>query len=856
MYAQERCTLFDKPPLFTNKQAYVGCYRQESSVKKHLANSRFHFKNPKVVYHKVYDGTPYVIFPNNSHINFSKSLQHLNTIYKRYTVSEVLKKFPTPTKSKNGIELYDLSKADFLPAINLYSFYKFNKHTDQKILLLHDGVYSIESIYKQLNNPHYIKKINNATYEINIPIVILPTASLVIRNKTIHLQALPHPVFIIYYGKLYAAHSKFYTWDNQYNRYCKREYVPQSKILYTNYEKPRPYFLGLAGSKSYFVNNIFKGLGFHSTTATFGLSVLLPKQRDFYPLSQAFYYFVTHNNNPTGAFIGNDVYDGLMAFYTNGGKNIVYLGNYTHDNVIYNFDPHDYSKGLVIARNLSIRAKKAHGIIISRGCNNNYIAENITLKNNANGIMIDRSSNHNFIYNNLSYGNGFMGISIIESNDILIKNNTAVGNLLDGIIIRNTLNITARDNILQYNGKNGIEVMSKNIDHIPGRNFVRDPYAKASTIVAYTNNIQRNYNSNIMVKNGAAIRLYRNAIPNNYGLKGDLNFFYKDIINAKGNFTLYGLGFPYKAQSSDTIVLNPSAFQKTKQILIDISNKPNDYTPTTLGGLYLGRDFSHLGKIELIRAASISSKGALEFLGYTYLKEAQENNYSDQNKIIDGMSFIIEDAILSKDSFNFHNVAKTHFFLPNGKYYLEKGFHRAMQRMSQGRLFDEDAYKQCPLCDLKYAQRQKILGAYKVFRYKYKQSAQNSLLEYCQYATKGYTIFTTSAKLYFDKLINEKNRIQNSVAWYNRKTSRLAQKNKVCNKYLIKQKKDNNKRRSMMELEKQKRINLVKPKLKELLQKINQYRVRKISMQQLLNMMNHNLKDHSNQNNSPISEIL
>ena len=59
-----------------------------------------------------------------------------------------------------------------------------------------------------------------------------------------------------------------------------------------------------------------------------------------------------------------------------------------------------------------------------------------------------------------------------------------------------------------------------------------------------------------------------------------------------------------------------------------------------------------------------------------------------------------------------------------------------------------------------------------------------------------------------------------------------------------------------MELEKQKRINLIKPKLKELLQKINQYRVRKISMQQLLNMMNHNLKSYSNKNNSSINEAL
>lgn len=836
IYAQQSCTLFDQPPLFTEKKAYVGCYRHASAAQSFLKRSNFHFKNPEVVYHRVYDGTPYVIFPNNSHVNFKRALRHLQSIYRNYTIDRVLAKFPA-VKGGEGIELYDLDKADFLPAINLYPFYLFNNKQNQKILLLYDGVYSLETIYKKLQNPAYIDRIDPHTYAIKIPIVVLPTASLVIKNKTVYMQTLPHPIFIMYYGKLYAAHSRFYTWNMLKNRYQNRQYVPESKTLYTNYEKPRPYFLGLPDSRGYFVDNVFKGLGFHSTSATFGLSVLLPNQKDFYPVSQSFYYFISHNTYPGGAYIGNDIYDGIMAFYTNGGKNIVYLGNYAHDNVIYNFDPHDYSRGLVIARNIAVGAKKAHGIIISRGCNNNFIAENITIANNANGIMVDRSSNHNFIYNNLSYGNGYMGISSIESRDILIRDNTAVGNLVDGIMVRNSLDVTAEKNRLQFNGKNGLEIMTKNIDRIPGRDFARDPYAKAAAAVVAQNRIEQNYNSNIMVKNGAAIQIKDNTIPNSYGLAGDLNFFYKEILNNKGRFTLYGLGFPFKAQSRDTREMSLHTLETAKQILIDIAKEPNDYVPTTLGGLYLGKDMTHLGKMELMRASSLMSKGALEFLGFVSLGEAREDGYRNSEKIVDGLSYLVESAVLSHNVAKFHMLEKVHFFIPNGADYLEQGFALAMKRMSEGRLFDKEDYGHCPLCDLKNEQKERIRGAYKVFRYKYRRSQKKSLLAYCRYVTRDYTLFTTSAMLYFDKLIDEKNRIKDSVTWYNKKIMRMARANKFCNRYLVKQEKDNRKRVSMMKMEKQKRIDLAMPKLRELLKKINRYRVRKITIRQLQNIM-------------------
>lgn len=843
-YMQEHCTLYDKPPLFADREAYVGCYRRKKVAQKKLETLQFNFKNPKIELHRAYDGIPYVIFPQRSGVNFKRALKHLQTVYKRNSINNILRKFPTKYTG-SSLEIYDLYKIDFLPTINLYPVYNYNGKDNTKVLIIRDGIYSIESIYRQLKNDNYIKKRYKNTYEINIPIVVMPTASLTFTNKTIHLQTRPKSVFIMYYGNVYASNSKFLAWDMRRDKYCPRQNVPESKILYTNYEKPRPYFLGLQGSTGYFVNNIVRGLGFHSTSATFGLGVLSPKMNDYYPVSKSFYYFLNISHAPTGAYIGNDIYDNTMAFYTNGGKNIAYLGNYTHDNVIYNFDPHDYSTGLVIARNLSIGAKKAHGIIISRGCDNNYIAENISLKNSANGIMIDRHSNNNLIYNNLAYDNGFMGISSIESKNILVKNNMAVGNQVDGIMVRNTLNLHADNNELLYNAKNGIEIMTKNINRIPGRDFRRDPYAKASSAVVSNNHIQNNYNANIMVKNGAAIRIVNNVIPNNIGLEGDLNFFYGKITQNKGNFRLYGLGFPFVGRSTDKLELTGAAYQTTKKIFLDISDAPNDYTGTHLAALYAKKEPLEITKAELIRAGSRFSKGALRFLGYIYLAEAKKENFSSQEKIVEGISYLIEDAILSGSIKSYREIEKVRLSIPHGEYYISKAFAAAKNRMAKGTLFNPKIYGKCYACSQKLYEKNKITAALKLFNYNYKQVQAKSFLDYCKILFKNYTVFTTPVKHQFDRLIHSKNILKERVNRYNRRVTKLAKKDKLCTQYLDKQAKDFKTTQIMMENQKMKKLEFVKPKMKELLYKINQFRVRKISMQQLLKMMKDSRLSHS-----------
>ena len=95
--------------------------------------------------------------------------------------------------------------------------------------------------------------------------------------------------------------------------------------------------------------------------------------------------------------------------------------NKFHNNAYYGFDPHDFSFGFEVAYN-EVFANGKHGIIFSRGCEQNWIHHNTVYGNAQHGIMLDRGSNNNKISDNTVYNNRD-GVAIFESSDNLIQNN-------------------------------------------------------------------------------------------------------------------------------------------------------------------------------------------------------------------------------------------------------------------------------------------------------------------------------------------------------------------------------------------------------------------------------------------------
>jgi parallel beta-helix repeat protein len=164
----------------------------------------------------------------------------------------------------------------------------------------------------------------------------------------------------------------------------------------------------------------------------------------------------------TGSIKNSNIHDNYFGQYSYEAYGLSVLNNEFHHNVLYGFDPHDYSTGFEVAYN-KIYANGKHGIIFSRGCTLNNIHNNEVYGNAEHGIMLDRGSNVNQISDNLVYNNRD-GVAIFESEKNLIQNNLLhdnergvrinatfdLGDEFDGLSTENTvLNNTIQNN-LQY----------------------------------------------------------------------------------------------------------------------------------------------------------------------------------------------------------------------------------------------------------------------------------------------------------------------------------------------------------------------------------------------------------------------
>lgn len=128
----------------------------------------------------------------------------------------------------------------------------------------------------------------------------------------------------------------------------------------------------------------------------------------------------------TGSVINSKIHDMYFGQYSYEAYGLVVKNSEFYNNILYGFDPHDYSTNFEIASNKVYNNGK-HGIIFSRGCTLNRIYNNEVWGNKEHGIMLDRGSNVNQIYNNTVYNNSD-GIALFQSEKNVVRDNTLYEN--------------------------------------------------------------------------------------------------------------------------------------------------------------------------------------------------------------------------------------------------------------------------------------------------------------------------------------------------------------------------------------------------------------------------------------------
>ena len=478
--------------------------------------------------------------------NLNRQIQKYQNInWTDYRVATLRKKISTKLYG-NSISLISIKKMNFLPRSSIYEQRGIWSRAGilwPDMIVLSSGRYDLQTLYKSLHNTKLIEKTAKNTYLIKRPIYISPTASLLI-NKSIMRLSLTHGVYIIYHGNLDVLDSSIMSWNSKTNNFGPRQHIEESKLLFYLEQNTRPYVLGLDGSFTRIINSEIVGLGYKGQVGSYGISLIKSNSE---VRMGSFKRFLKKRNQPKGIFIGNNISQCFYGFYTNNAKDVVLAGNILHDNVISNFDPHDYSTNLIIAKNVSYKAGHAHGIIISREVNDSIIADNITFLNAGSGLMLDRKSENNFIYSNLSFLNKGDGISIYESDRNILTENIMVQNHNNGLFVRNSSEVKANKNYFLQNGNNGAEVSVVNIDGLGVRNFTLDPYDKKSQALFENNTFERNVNSALSVKNGASFFFKGNTLQDSGPLyfSGEVEDLTPEIILKND-----GEGFSYKPQNS------------------------------------------------------------------------------------------------------------------------------------------------------------------------------------------------------------------------------------------------------------------------------------------------------------------
>ena len=173
----------------------------------------------------------------------------------------------------------------------------------------------------------------------------------------------------------------------------------------------------------------------------------------------------------TGAVLNSQFHHNYYGVYTHQASFMLFRGNAFYDNVRYGFDPHDYTHDVLVEENVAY-GNGSHGFIISRGCFNFTIRDNISYDNYdpganlAHGFMLDPGaptssmppspSVNNVITANEAYGNEGYGIRVRGSHDNHISENDFHDNYQGIVLDTESHDNVVADNLVTNNGRNGI----------------------------------------------------------------------------------------------------------------------------------------------------------------------------------------------------------------------------------------------------------------------------------------------------------------------------------------------------------------------------------------------------------------
>jgi len=679
--------------LFSLNSVYAFTFSKEDVYEK--AIKKFYVVPPK--------GTVRIV---PKRLNFDeRKLKEAQEKLKYLTPKKVLAVVP---KRCNGGKFY------FLPVKYLY-FLPFREYyikwweeaPDLKILVLSKGNFSIQWLWKKIKDKNVLEKRGNA-FVLKVPILVAKGANLVIKDTELRMALDPGtPILVV--GKIFIVNSKVVAWDTKKDKFSPLPHIkPEDFYLYGT-QKQRPYILAIRSGKLVIVNSYFSGLGYKGLFSSFGLGLntWVAKKLKVSPVVKLLDIPVSpyhpelkrankvlrsllNQEYATGIFIGNNIFANYMGFYSNEAKNVVFVGNYVRDSALYNYDPHDWTKNQLVAYNVFENAGKAHGLIFSR-FTTGVVIGNVSVGNHGAGIMMDRKSEA-IIYRNVVFGNRLGGISLLESDRNFIIDNLVTRNTSYGIYLRNSLDVFIKGNKIFKNPSYGFEVAAADIGYQVYRNLYTDPYHMAASAWLEGNDFHLNFAGEVMVANGGGIALYKNKFyPQPRLFMGDISKYTDEILKKQDKEPVVIPGYGILKERKK---VRPDVSAYLERIELNLVRHGNDEAKTAIGALKLfkaHKEEEEHGKSRralrekregmkwLLSAASRGEPQALVILG--------ANSLVDKRLQREGVRLIAEAAVLGSV-----NARYILYLLPVFSEFSRKDVNRyvaeAVERVRKGKLVD------------------------------------------------------------------------------------------------------------------------------------------------------------------------
>ncbi len=360
-------------------------------------------------------------------------------------------------------------------------------------LFLGRGHHTLESLLERFGDDGTLRREADGSVLLRRPLYVAPTASLLLSEGAWLKMSVQDGVVLISSGEVAIVDARITAWDEESSSRSLRPESDKSKARLWASGVPRPYLLFQNGSRTWIANSRLEGLGYMGGYGSYGLSFSATLARS------SLNRHLQKLPRPRGWLIGNTIEDLFFGVYSNRADGLVIVGNDFVRNLIYGIDPHDHSRGVVIARNVARDTVHSHGIIISRDVSRARIFENVSIGNGGSGIVLDRQSVGVRVEANRAIANAGDGLALFESGTASLRSNLAALNQRNGIYARNSERVGIVGNRIARNGDDGIEVMAQELK--PGsRDFELDPYEARASARLEANRFEDNANSAVSAK--------------------------------------------------------------------------------------------------------------------------------------------------------------------------------------------------------------------------------------------------------------------------------------------------------------------------------------------------------------------